>query len=227
MTYLFYVPASLATGYSLLVVGSTASVGAALAARRGEVVLKTAVGFALPALVCVYVVRRIVMPMVPDDLGLVTKDTAVLVLFGALMLAASFSMIRSNTKTDDGGIVSPVQLAVRGALVGVVTGLTGAGGGFLIVPALYFFAKLDMKKAVGTSLCVIAANSLVGFIGDSEVWATYDWRLLLVVTLLAVGGMFVGTALRKAVKSEGLKKGFGWFVLVMGAFVVVSSIASN
>ena len=213
----------MATGYSLLIVGSTASVGAVLAAQRKEVVVKTALWFALPALVFVYVVRKIVMPMVPQQLGPITKDTAVLLLFGALMLVASIAMIRSRSGDEPEGHVDPVMLAVRGALVGVVTGLTGAGGGFLIVPALHFFAKLPMKQAVGTSLAVIAANSLVGFLGDTALWPKYDWRLVGLVMVIAVGGMFVGTFARKRVSAGGLKKGFGYFVLAMGAWVVLSS----
>ena len=114
-------------------------------------------------------------------------------------------------------------ILVEGAIVGVLTGLVGAGGGFLIIPALVILSKLPMKQAVGTSLLIIAAKSLIGFTGDlgNEIM---DWNLLLTVTGLAIVGIFIGNMLSKKVSADSLKKGFGWFVLVMGIYIIVKEL---
>jgi uncharacterized membrane protein YfcA len=104
-----------------------------------------------------------------------------------------------------------------------LTGLVGAGGGFLIIPALVIFSKLPMKQAVGTSLLIIAVKSLFGFTGDLGK-QTMDWQLLLSVTALAIVGIFVGNALGKKVSANSLKKGFGWFVLVMGIYIIIKEL---
>ena len=112
-------------------------------------------------------------------------------------------------------------IVIEGAVVGVLTGIVGAGGGFLIIPALVLFAKLPMKKAVGTSLLIIAAKSLIGFVGDVQRFGDQlDWTLLLSVTAIAVFGIFIGIYLNKFINGEKLKKGFGWFVLLMAVYII-------
>ncbi len=113
-------------------------------------------------------------------------------------------------------------IIIEGSVVGVLTGLVGAGGGFLIIPALVMLSKLPMKMAVGTSLLIIAAKSLIGFTGDlSENAAKMDWMLLGTVSALAIGGIFIGNWLSKSIDGNKLKKGFGWFVLVMGIYIIL------
>ncbi|MFD1079882.1 sulfite exporter TauE/SafE family protein, partial [Longispora fulva] len=102
---------------------------------------------------------------------------------------------------------------------GLVTGLVGAGGGFIIIPILVLLAGLPMKKAVGTSLFIIALNSLLGFLGDLG-HQPIDWPFLLFFTFLAVLGIFLGVYLNKFIDGKKLKKGFGWFVLVMGIYIL-------
>ena len=111
-------------------------------------------------------------------------------------------------------------IILEGSVVGLLTGLVGAGGGFLIIPALVLLSKLPMKQAVGTSLLIIAAKSLIGFTGDLSLY-TIDWKLILVVTAIAIAGIFIGNKLSTKVSSEKLKKGFGWFVLVMGIYILL------
>ena len=149
-----------------------------------------------------------------------------MILFAVLMVFAAGSMIRNRkTKTEETAEQKfnyPV-IVVEGAVVGVLTGLVGAGGGFLIIPALVLLSKLPMKKAVGTSLLIIAAKSLIGFTGDIGK-QDMDWTLLLSVSGLAIAGIFIGNALSKKISADGLKKGFGWFVLVMGCYIIIKEL---
>lgn len=188
--------------------------------------------FALPALVSVYLVRRLLVPSLPDTLFStrafeLTRDTAILVLFGTLMLFAAVAMIRPRKTVPKEKNGHTWKLAVKGLLVGVVTGLVGAGGGFLIVPALVLFAGLDMKIAVGTSLAVIAVNSLVGFVGEVQAAREIDWQLLGAVTTIAVAGIVVGGLIGKKIPGAKLKPAFGWFILTMGVFLVGNSLLAS
>jgi uncharacterized protein len=107
----------------------------------------------------------------------------------------------------------------------VLTGLVGAGGGFLIIPALVILSKLPMKQAVGTSLLIIAAKSLIGFTGDvSNAEYEIDWSFLMIITAIAIAGIFLGNWLSHKVSSEKLKRGFGWFVLVMGIYIIIKEL---
>ena len=144
-----------------------------------------------------------------------------MVLFAILMILASSSMIRSkNTSASNTNKQSTAKLLLYGIGIGIVTGLLGAGGGFLIIPALVFFVGLDMKKAIGTSLLIIALNSLIGFTGDIGQY-DIDWKLLGSITTLAIAGIFIGGYIGKSIPGNKLKKGFGWFVLIMGIYIII------
>jgi uncharacterized membrane protein YfcA len=231
LVYLFHVDPVLATAYSLFIVGTTSLVGAYPKYKSGEINLKTAVIFGIPAIATVYATRAFILPNIPKELFTIgtvvmTKSLLLMLLFAVLMVFASFSMIRGNgRKIQEEGqprFNYPLIL-LEGAVVGLLTGLVGAGGGFLIIPALVLFSKLPMKQAIGTSLLIIAAKSLFGFIGDLH-HQTMDWKLLFSVTALAVTGIFLGNALGKKVSAVQLKKGFGWFVLVMGIYIIVNEL---
>jgi uncharacterized membrane protein YfcA len=153
-----------------------------------------------------------------------------MLLFAILMVAASVSMIRDKKKEETESTAPRIfnypMILLEGTVVGVLTGLVGAGGGFLIIPALVMLSKLPMKQAVGTSLLIIAAKSLIGFTGDvMENSKNMDWTLLGVVTALAVLGIFIGNQLSKKIDGAALKKGFGWFVLVMGLYIIIKELA--
>lgn len=234
LVYILGVDPVLATAYSLFVVGSTSLVGAGTYMKKGLVNYKTAIVFAIPSFIAVFLTRKFLVPALPDPLftvgeAIVTKNIGIMVFFAIIMLAASFSMIR-NKKCVDCDENEPVKfnfpmIALEGSVVGVITGIVGAGGGFLIIPALVLLARLPMKMAVGTSLLIIAAKSLIGFLGDVST-QTIDWQMLLIFTGLSIVGIFIGSALSKKINEKILKTGFGWFVLIMGIYIIGKELMS-
>lgn len=235
LVYLIHIEPVLATAYSLFVVGVSALLGGVSYARKKLVSYKTVIVFAIPAFIAVYLTRLWMVPALPQiwfHIGsfTMTKDVGILLLFAMLMLFASVGMIRNgkngNTSTTEKVFPHfnfPVIL-LEGVVVGVLTGVVGAGGGFLIIPALVLFAKLPMKMAVGTSLFIIAAKSLIGFIGDVQAGQPIDWGFLLIFSAIAASGIFLGGYLSNFIKGHKLQKSFGWFVLVMGVFMIVKEL---
>jgi hypothetical protein len=224
----------LATSYSLFIVGSTSMVGAVNNYRKGFVSIKTALLFGLSSITTVFITRKILMPRIPAVLinephFQVTQSMATMVLFALLMLLASVAMIREKKETvattdeTEQKETHITKLLLYGVLIGLATGFLGAGGGFLLIPALVLILKMPMKKAVGTSLLIIALNSLIGFTGDIGHFKI-DWNFLTIITLIAVAGIFIGGFLAKKIEGEKLKKAFGWFVLVMGMYILVKEI---
>lgn len=235
LVYLLGVDPVLATAYSLFIVGFTSAVGTYPKYKEGLVDLKTAFIFGAPSIASVYLTRKVIVPQIPSIIWqggdwVLTKSVLLMVLFAILMVAASVSMIR-DTKTKATASEGPLTfnyplIVVEGAVVGLLTGLVGAGGGFLIIPALVVLTKLPMKKAVGTSLLIIAAKSLIGFTGDLS-QQRMDWTLLLTVTTMAVLGIFAGNSLSKKIDGNKLKKGFGWFVLIMGVYILIKEALAS
>ncbi|MCT8338974.1 sulfite exporter TauE/SafE family protein [Altibacter lentus] len=224
----------IATAYSLFVVGATSLVGAFKNMMKGMVDFKTAIIFAIPAFIAVYLTRAFLIPAIPEELFqigdfMVTKNLAIMLFFAIIMLLASVSMIRNKRKeTDEETEITynyPL-IIVEGIIVGTITGIVGAGGGFLIIPALVLLAKLPMKKAVATSLLIIAIKSLIGFLGDVQN-LDIDWPFLLIFTGISIVGIFIGIWLNKFIDGKKLKKGFGWFVLVMGIYIIYKEIAKQ
>lgn len=232
LVYVFALNPVLATSYSLFVVGFTSLVGAVNNYRKGLVSIKTALLFGLTSVTTVFITRKLIMPRIPDVLFSigsfqVKHDLATMVLFAILMLLASVAMIKGgsrNTNADTNTSSSDtVKLLIFGVLVGLTTGFLGAGGGFLIIPALVLILKTPMKKAVGTSLLIIALNSLIGFTGDLG-RIDINWKFLISISLIAVAGIFIGGALSKKISGPKLKKGFGWFVLIMGVYIIIKEL---
>ncbi len=230
LVYLFSVDAVLATAYSLFIVGLTSLIGSFSHMKMGNIHWRTALVFGIPSILSVFATRSWLVPAIPDSLFTVgsleiTKSIGLLLLFALIMLAASWSMIR-KPKFETGAVPQPLAfnyplILAEGAVVGVVTGLVGAGGGFLIIPALVLLAKLPMKQAVGTSLIIIAAKSLIGFTGDLKGDEIINWNFLMIFSAIAVVGILAGSMFSKNISNEKLKPIFGWFILVMGVYIII------
>ncbi|MEZ4820392.1 MAG: TSUP family transporter [Bdellovibrionota bacterium] len=220
--YVFDIPASIASGYSLFIVGSLAVFGSVAYYRRGSVNMPLALMFAFPSLIGVYTSRRWIVPSLPDIILqspiTLSKDRLILIVFGFLMLMASVFMVRKPTykqSNQSENLLTRIWFIVQSFLVGILTGFVGAGGGFMIVPALVLLKKIDMKLAIGTSLMIVSINSLIGFIGDIQTNPTIQWRFLLIFWALAVIGLFGGTLTSKIIPGSKLKPLFGYFVLLI------------
>lgn len=229
LVYLFNVDAVLATYYSLFVVGCTSIVGSLTYFKKGLLSLKTAVFFGIPSVIFVYLSRTFVLPAIPTtifSLGsfVFTKNILLMVLFAVLMIFASLSMIKkSSTNTQPNQAFNYPMVFSKGAFVGFITGLIGAGGGFLIIPALVNFLNLPMKKAIGTSLFIISINSIIGFsVSFSKTFI--NWQLILTITLIAIIGIIIGSYLSTKIDGKKLKPAFGWFVLIMGVYIILKEI---
>ncbi len=229
LVYLFKVDPELATSYSLFIVGATSLYGGFSHYRLGNLKLKTALYFAIPSIFSILIIREVIFPKIANTLFTiasyaVSKNLLIMIVFAILMISASISMIKKNKKEVLVHKTNYPQLALIGFLVGIVTGFLGAGGGFLIIPALLFFANLPMKQAVGTSLLIIFINSAIGFAGDLYLNTPIDYALLLTISAMAFIGMFIGVLLSKKIDGSKLKPIFGWFVLVMGIYIIFKEI---
>lgn len=235
LVYLFSIDAVLATAYSLFIVGTTSVVGSFSYFKKGLVNIKTAIVFGIPSIAAVFLTRAFIVPAIPQEIFsignfTVTKSILLMLLFAVLMIFASYSMIKKDKpvteETPQKQKFNYPLILVEGTVVGILTGLVGAGGGFLIIPALVVLSKLPMKEAVGTSLVIIAAKSLIGFFGESSETAI-DYIFLAKVTAFAIVGIFIGMALSKRINGAKLKPAFGWFVLVMGIYIIIKETLLN
>lgn len=226
LAYLFGMDEKVATAYSLFIVGTAALVGGLRQHRNGNVDWRTAVVFGIPAIAGVWAVRHYIVPALPDvlftagDLDF-TRRMGMFGLFAVLMVWAAWSMLSSKERKSGSGDVSynyPLILA-EGLIVGAITGFVGAGGGFLIIPALVILANLEIKRAIGTSLMIIALKSLLGFFLGDAMTTAIDWLFLAQFTGLAVVGIFAGVYLGRFIDGARLKKGFGYFIIAMAVFI--------
>ncbi len=226
LVYLFGISPTLAISYSLFIVGFTSLVGAYNNYKKGLVDFKTVFLFGSSSITTVFIARKFIIPFLPNvffTIGSfqVTHALFVMVVFAILMVAASVSMIRNRKVVATSETKSkPWILVFYGVLIGLVTGFLGAGGGFLLIPALVILMRLPMKVAIGTSLLIISLNSLIGFLGDIG-RHPIDWMFIAIISAIAIAGIFVGGYFNQKVDSEKLKKGFGWFVLIMGIYIIV------
>lgn len=235
MVYLFHMTPTLATGHSLFVVGATALVGGAMYIRKGDVDFKTGLAFAVPSILGVNISRGLILPAIPERIVTIgafvlTKEALVMTSFAVLMIAASYSMIKKKRAREPLKTHPAMKyslFAAEGLIVGLIAGFVGAGGGFLIVPALVLLAGLSMRVAVGTSLMIIALQSLSGFAGDVSRGTAIDWPLLGTVGLIAVAGIALGSSISHKIKERKLKTAFGWFVLIMGTVILIEQLSRS
>lgn len=226
LAYLFSLDEKVATAYSLFIVGASSLLGALKQHAKGYVDWRTAFVFGTPAIIGVTLVRYYVIPLLPELLFSIgdfniTRRMAMFGLFAALMIPAAFSMLKEQKlkPKDNAATYNYPLILLEGLIVGAVTGLIGAGGGFLIIPALVLLSKAKMKIAVGTSLVIVAGKSLLGFFLGDALKMEIDWNFLVVFTLIAFVGIFLGSYLSNFINGKKLKKGFGFFVLTMAVFI--------
>lgn len=232
LVYLFGIDAVLATTYSLFIVGTTSLVGAVSYFKKGLVNTKAVIFFGAPSIAAVLLTRAFILPAIPNtvfSIGgfTVTKSILLMVLFAVLMIFASYRMIKKSKFSSEDVTTTPSfdyrLIFIQGMLIGLITGLIGAGGGFLIIPALVNLVRLPMKTAVGTSLVIIAVNSLIGF-SSSLFSIPIEWTFLFTVVGIAIVGIIIGSYASTKINGATLKPAFGWFVLVMGVYIIVKEI---
>lgn len=229
LVYLFHVDPLLATTYSLCVVGFSSIAGVISRLKQRLVDIKTILVFGIPSVLGVFISRKLILPGIPSLLHFgnnnLTKSSFIMLFFASLMLVSALSMILGKNKKEEEGIlpVYGLTLMLVGLAEGMLTGIVGAGGGFLIIPALVLLGKLPMKKAIASSIFIISIKSMVGFLGDLS-HTVIDWKFLSIIILLATTGIITGNFLNKKMDGAKLKKGFGWFVLAMSLVIFMEQI---
>lgn len=217
--------------YSMFVVGISSLAGGIQSIINKLVDLKTTVLFGIPSIAGVLIARRILFPVIPAHLFsigsfVVSKEIVFMLCLASLMLFAAIRMLRPKVNNDDVSIAvksATPLLVFRGVLVGIITGLLGVGGGFLIVPALHFWASLPVKKSIGTALIIICSNCFFGF-WNSYASTQLDWALLIKFSAIAIAGILIGTRLSARIQGVHLKKIFGWFILCTSFYIIYKTV---
>ena len=228
LVYLMSVSPVTATAYSLFIVGTTSTFGAIQNYRKNLVDIKNGFIFAIPSFIAVYLTRKFIVPRISEIIIespiLITKNTFLMLFFAVIMIFGALSVLKKKSQDNNNEEKrNLILIGIQTFTIGIIIGLVGAGGGFLIIPSLILFAKLPMRKAVGTSLFIIAMNSLVGFIGDVQN-LEIDWVFLLTFSAISVVGIFIGMYLTKYTNESQLKKIFAYFVLVMAATILLKEM---
>lgn len=228
LVYLMSISPVTATAYSLFIVGTTSTFGAIQNYQKNLVDIKNGFIFAIPSFIAVYLTRKFIIPRIPEIIiespVLITKNTFLMLFFVVIMIFGALSVLKKKSQnTNIKEKRNIVLIGIQTFTIGIIIGLIGAGGGFLIIPSLILFTKLPMKKAVGTSLFIIAINSLVGFIGDVNN-LKINWLFLLTFSAISVVGIYIGMYLTKYTNEIQLKKIFAYFVLLMAAFILLKEM---
>jgi uncharacterized membrane protein YfcA len=230
LVYLFHIDPLLATTYSLCIVGVSSIAGVISRLRQRLLDFKVILIFGAPSILGVFIARKYILSAIPANFSIgsdtiLSKDSFIMLFFASLMLVSALSMILGKSKKEIDGEKAEYgpSLAFVGLLEGLVTGIVGAGGGFLIIPALVLLGKLSIKKAIASSLFIITIKSLVGFSGDL-LHVNIDWKFLSIIIVLATLGIITGNYLNKTIDGAKLKKGFGWFVLFMSLVIILEQV---
>ena len=244
--YLFGINPILATTYSLFVIGVSSLFGTFKCVKSNSINYNALIYFGFSSVISVLLTRMYLIDLIPDSIfifGLeLSKGKVVLIFFSLIMLGAGYSMIFvDNQKIDDtkneiencetndkvignSKIKNIFSLSFQGLIDGAITGIVGAGGGFLIVPALVFISKLDIRIAISTSLAIISLKTIIGFLGSLNKSPNIDYIFLSVFTFLAILGMIVGIKLSKKINPNALKKYFGIFVIICAIYILLKEL---
>ena len=233
LVYLFKINIIEATSYSLLLVGLTALFGSVAYFKNKIIDLKVGIIFGVPSIIGVVVARKVLVPYLPDEFLFlnfeITKSFIIMMLFAILMIMSATLMIRDRKLSfqkskKNAEFEKNVIIVLEGLIVGQLTGFVGAGGGFLIIPALVLLTGLEMKIAIGTSLFIIAIKSLIGFGSDVLSGFQTDWTFVLYVIMCTIVGVVSGSALSKKFSDSKLKMVFGYMNLVIGAYIIIEQL---
>lgn len=233
LIYLFKIDPILATTYSFFIVGSVALTGSIQHIRKGQVKLMPALYFAVSGVISIYLIRTYILKLIPEVLFMIgtvtiTKEIGILIFFSIVMAFAGISMIRSaggnRSVRSETGAPGFMYLILLGFGVGIIIAIAGVGGGFLITPALILFARLPVKTAIGTSLCIISLNSFVGFFSSLHLHPDIDWQFLFLFIAVTLTGLFAGGKFAGRLNADKLKVIFGWFVLAMSIFMIINEL---
>ena len=232
LVYLFDIEPVRASAYSLFIVGMTSLIGSIPKYRDHLVNLRIGTLFGIPSILAIFLTRKWFIPLIPEDVFIwgdfiLTKRLLLLGVFAILMILAALPMIRGQKEiSSEKKKFRTFLVIIEGSLIGFLTGLVGAGGGFLIIPALVFLTGLPFKTAVGTSLFIIAINSLMGFVGDLLNYSM-PWTFLILITSLAILGILIGSHFSNRFSGQTLKRSFGWMILSVGFSILIKEIFFN
>ena len=231
LVYVMGIEPSLATAYSLFIIGTTSFVGGIHKAKQQLVDFKKVFLFGFPAVISVFITRKVIVPRIPEiifstEIFTLSKSILIMLVFAIVMIFASFRMIKPLKEKIilENDKLNYFTIILLGIIIGLISGFVGAGGGFLIVPTLLFFAKTPMKMAIGTSLFIVSLQSLIGFTGDIMSSQILDWELIGFFTMASIFGIFIGSFVSKNVDEKKLKISFGWFVLSMGVYIIIKEL---
>lgn len=229
LVYIFNIEPFLATTYSLIIIGITAFFSAIKNIKNGNIDFKIGIIFTLPSLFSVYLTRRFILPSLPQKIKITENfyyktDELILIFLSIIMILSAVSMILKNNNRMIKKEINYFIITIEGLIIGLITGLIGVGGGFLIIPILVLFGGLSIKKAIGTSLIIILLKSLTGIIGDLQLSLNIDWSFLLSFSCFSLLGVLIGLNISKFISGEKLEKIFGYFVLFIAAFIFLKEL---
>lgn len=236
LVYLFDINTVQATTYSLFIIGITSLIGSYDKIKNGLVNFRLVIIFGIPSLLAMIVTRIYILKFLPQQiyfpyLGVISKDIYLIFAFAIVMIFAAYSMI-TNKQEDCIECGKKMEkktflLLFQGIIIGTISGIFGAGGGFLIIPGLVVFAKVPMKNAVATSLFLVAINSIIGFTSDFQQFNTLNWTLLLSMTILSIIGIVLGNYFVRYVDASKLKPYFGYFILFIASLILIQEFVLN
>lgn len=239
--YFFKIPPLLATSYSLILIGLTSFLGSLLHHKNKNINYKLGLYFSAVSVVSVFLTRSYLLPIVPENIFnyksiIITKEYGVLILLSTIMMISGYLIVSDRTKKNH---VDPVLapehkismtsygFIASAFIVGIITGLVGTGGSFLIIPTLMFFSKLQIKKAIGTSILIVCVNSLFGFLSDFKSGIDFNFSFILPFLICICIGMAVGMQMAKKLSNNHLKYLFGYVTLIVGIFIMLESIYAS
>jgi len=223
--YILQVEPSLSTTYSLFAIGVAAAIGSIRNYRLKLIAYQKIIDFGIPSIILVFLTRQFILPLIPKVFFIgpwvIHQNTILMVFFSLVMLLSALKMIQPSEKRTAVNDRKPSRYTtiLQGAGVGLITGIVGAGGGFLIIPALIGFYKMPMHRAVGTSLAIICINSFFGMAGDIEKIPLFDWKILAPYTVLLLLGMFLGFYISRYFNGQQLKRSLGYLILGIAIFI--------